>query len=162
VITSIRKTRVAIIVIAAMSLASCKVTSAPWCLEMEPGDCSSRGASSSPLNDALRVVGFPTTKVTAYIQNGSQAFRGDLKVGDTLTLYLVSPPLAGDTLRTVAWSTDASSPQLQLEAGAQGRGKATAVAAGNAYLVQANGQPLALWSCSAAVCNRLEYVTVSR
>jgi uncharacterized protein YjdB len=145
------------------TLAACDVSSSHWCFGMEYGDCGSPSAPYIIPPDTVRIVGFPERHVIAYRTSASYTeYRGALAVGDTLTLYLVSLP-RGDTVRSVVWTTDPSSPSLRVETGARGAGKLTAISVGNAYVVQANGQSVPLWWCRGeGTCEKLSYIAVSR
>jgi hypothetical protein len=112
-----------------LGLAGCKVTSEPWCMEIEYGDC--RGAANSaPAADSLRVVGLPAN----HLVNGTAT----MLVGESITLYLIHAA-TGDTLHNVAWGTSPTSSAVAVAQGTNGTGVLRGIAAGYVYSVQTNG-----------------------
>jgi len=125
-------------------LAACKVTSEPFCLEID-GPCANTAQPGS------FIFGFPYEKLdTRASVGGGAGYAGTLHVGDMVLLHLVSQPRgevtqATDTVRSVGWGlTDSLA--AHIESLPNGVGRLTAIAPGRVGLILANGSSQ-MWSC---------------
>jgi hypothetical protein len=74
------------------------------CLPIEPGDC---GTSVGTFDPPDFMIGFPAAKLDTSASASGGGARGLLRVGDTVTFYVVSGlNFPNDTLRNVIWTAD--------------------------------------------------------
>lgn len=74
------------------------------CLPFEPGDCGTPVGTFDPPDF---MIGFPAAKVDTSASATGGGARGLLRVGDTVTFYVVSAlNFPNDTLRNVIWTAD--------------------------------------------------------
>ena len=134
-----------------LGLAGCKVTSEPFCLEIEYGDCPASQAATTPAApaDSLRVVGFPLTRTNGAV--------GSLVVGDSVTLYLTRLATL-DTVRAVAWEFASASGGVTITTRPDGGGTIKASAPGVISSVKTNGTVRMVFACNGLYC---QPVTIS-
>jgi hypothetical protein len=92
--------------LAALLLIGCDMSmfSGPTCLPIEPGDC---GTSVGTFNPSDIMIGFPAAKLDTNASATGGGARGLLRVGDSVTFYVVSGlNFPNDTLRNVIWTAD--------------------------------------------------------
>ena len=110
------------------------------------------------------LVGFPPERVDRSVRVGS-GFRGTLRVGDSVTLYLVTtygPGSSTDTTRTALTWALSDSVAAHVAPTAQGGGRITAVALGKVGTVLASGFPYGVFACGSpsAGCDRVNEIVV--
>lgn len=80
------------------------------CLPFEPGDCGTTPVGIG--GPAAYMIGFPPEKLE---RDTSGVSRGLLRVGDTVTFYVISATnFPHDTLRTVDWSADTTTARISV------------------------------------------------
>lgn len=121
---------------------ACKADGAQGCVI---GPCGPPAVSLG-----LSLVGFPPGRVDRSTVVGS-GFRGTMRIGDSVTLYLVRSLGPGstpaDTIRTgLAWAlSDSTAARIAIDV--QGGGRITAIATGKVGQVIANGTRYDIISC---------------
>ena len=143
--------------VSAATLGGCKAEITTGCVL---GPC---GPPS--VGNTLSLVGFPQARVDRNTVVGD-GYRGTLRVGETVTLYLVKSLGPGaptaDTIRTnVTWALSDSA-AARVTGGPQGAGVITAIAAGSVGQVLVNGTRYEVISCFGPFggCDRVKEVVV--
>ena len=140
-------------------LSACDLSVGPeldLCLD---GPCGSRGPTRE-----LVILGFPPERVDRSAPLPQGGFQGELRVGESATLYLVGAPAGRlvdvplDTIRTAAWAV--TNPSVaRIDRGADGRGVLVGLAPGT-VVVTADGQRRIAWACRATECAAVSDVAV--
>jgi hypothetical protein len=98
--------------LAALLLIGCDMSmfSGLSCIPFEPGDCGTPVGTFNPSN---YLIGFPAAKLDTSASATGGGSRGLLRVGDTVTFYVVSElNFPNDTLRNVIWTADTTTAQV--------------------------------------------------
>ena len=89
------------------------------------------------------MIGFPRAKLDTTANATGGGARGLLRVGDTVTFYVVSSSnFPHDTLRTVSWSADTTTARISVRADGGTRLMATALG----RVMVHTGDIVAVWS----------------
>lgn len=112
------------------------------CFSVEPGDCPTPVPTPSP-NPTLYMIGFPRAKLDTASTAMGGGVRGLLRIGDTVTFYVVSSKnFPNDTLRSVAWSADTTTARFTVRSDGGMTLQATALG----QLMVFTGNMGAVWS----------------
>ena len=130
--------------LAAMLLVGCEIPSFTGiqCLDIEPGDCGTPVSTPSP-GPTLYMIGFPRAKLDTTSTAMGGGVRGLLRIGDTVTFYVVSSTnFPNDTLRSVDWSADTTTARITVRSDGGMTLQATALG----QLLVSTGNVGAVWS----------------
>ena len=112
------------------------------CLAFVPGDCGTPVSTPGP-NPTYYMIGFPRAKLDTASTAMSGGVRGLLRIGDTVTFYVVSSSnFPRDTLRSVDWSVDTTTARITVRSDGGMTLQATALG----QLMVFTGSMGAVWS----------------
>ena len=124
------------------------------CLPFEPGDCGTPVGTFDPPDF---MIGFPVAKLDTSASATGGGVRGLLRVGDTVTFYVVSGlNFPNDTLRNVSWAADTTTAHVFVRPD----GGMTLVATALGSVMIYTGDIVASWAVCQAVAGSFTCTTI--
>jgi hypothetical protein len=143
--------------LAALLLAGCDMPTFPGitCIPFEPGDCGTPVGTYDPPD---LMIGFPESKLDTSASATGRGARGLLRVGDSVTFYVVSGlNFPNDTVRNVSWAADTTTAHVLVRSD----GGMTLVATALGAVVIYTGDIVASWVACQTTAEVLTCTTIN-